>query len=198
MSERTLTCVKDFRHAVVQTLIGSDIEGFGSNVSASRQMKVWPEEESYVMVNIPNVNFDDKGTNPRFYYAKADLNIDVYARAFLDGEDNLEDVESDSDLNDFLDKTANAIVAAIDPCKWWKGPYQGLVTKCVLRSYANNLSDRTETERGSARITFEVSFTIHVDKTAPTVDFLRAKNEVKVDGNGESMSFTTNLRPTNT
>ena len=72
MSERTLTCIKDFRHAVVKTLIDSDIEGVGSNVSASRLMKIWPEEKSYVIVNISNVNFDDKGTNPRFYYAKAD------------------------------------------------------------------------------------------------------------------------------
>lgn len=196
MSERTLTCIKDFRHAVVQTLIDSDIEDIGSNVSASRLMKIWPEEESYVIVNIPNVSFDDKATNPRFYYAKADLNIDVYARSFMDGEDNLDGIDSDSDLNDFLDNAANAIIAAIDPCKSWKGPYEGLVSKCVLRSYANNLSDpeRTETDRGSARISFEVSFTIHVDKTAPTRDWLRAKNSVAADG-GEALNFETKLRP---
>ncbi len=194
MSERTLTCIKDFRHAVVQTLIDSDIEGIGSNISASRQMKIWPEEESYVMVNIPNVNFDDRQTNPRFYFVKADLNIDVYARAFMDGEDNLEGVESDSDLNDFLDDVANSVIAAIDPCKDWKGPYAGLVSKCVLRSYTNNLSDRTETERGSARISFEVQFTMHVDKTAPTRDWLRAKNAISTDGS-EPLDFETKLRP---
>ena len=194
MSKRTLTCITSFRHAVVESLIAANIDGIGSNVSASRQMKVWPEEESYIIVNIPSVNLDDKGTNPRFYYAKADLNIDVYARAFLDGEENLDDVESVSDLNDFLDNVANSVVATVDPCKYWKGPYSGLVSECKLRSYANNLSDRSETERGSARITFEISFTLHVDKTAPTTDFLRAKNTETTDG-GASMTFTTKLRP---
>jgi len=195
MSERTFTCIKDFRHAVVQTLKDSEIIGIGTNVTASRQMNAWPEEKSYIIVNVSSVNFDDKATNPRFYFAKADLNIDVYARSFIDGEVNVDGIESDSDLNDFLDDTAESIVTAIDPCKHWNGPYRGLVSKCSLKSYANNLSERSDTDRGSARITFEVAFTIQVDKTAPTNDWLRAKNTVNADGSETSMTFETKLRP---
>lgn len=191
--ERTLSCIKDFRHAVVQTLIDSNINGIGLNVSASRKLKAWPEEESYIIVNVNGAEFDDKGTHPRFYYGKANLLIDVYARNFLQDERNIES-DSDSDLNDFLDDTMNSVVSVIEPCPFWKGPYSGLVSKCVLRSYNNNLSERTETSRGSARIVFEVSFTARVYKTGPTKDFLRAKNKLSADG-GDPVEFTTNVRP---
>lgn len=190
---RALTCIKDFRHAVVQSLIAANISGIGANVSASRKRKSWPEEKSYVIVTTPGSNFDDRDTRPRFYFAKTDLYIDVYARSFLQDEENLDNVDSASDLNDFLDDTMNAIVSVIEPCPFWKGPYEGLVTKCVLKSYNTNLAERAETERGFARITFEVSFTVKVDRSAPSNDFLRAKNSMSADG-GDNIEFTTNLR----
>ena len=190
---RALTCIKDFRHAVVQSLITADISGIGSNVSASRKRKAWPEEKSFVIVTTPGTDFDDRNTRPRFYFAKTDLYIDVYARSFLQDEQNLDDVDSSSDLNDFLDDTMNAIVSVVEPCPSWKGPYEGLVSKCVLKSYNTNLAERAETERGFARITFEVSFTVKVDRSAPTKDFLRAKNAMSADG-GDNIEFTTNLR----
>ena len=190
---RALTCIKDFRHAVVQSLIAADISGIGANVSASRKRKSWPEEKSYVIVTTPGSNFDDRNTRPRFYFAKTDLYIDVYARSFLQDEKNLDNVDSASDLNDFLDDAMNAIVSVIEPCPFWKGPYEGLVTKCVLKSYDTNLAERADTERGMARIAFEVSFTVKVDRTAPSNDFLRAKNAMSADG-GDSIEFTTNLR----
>ena len=190
---RALTCIKDFRHAVVQSLIAANISGIGANVSASRKRKAWPEEKSYVIVTTPGGNFDDRDTRPRFYFAKTDLCIDVYARSFLQDEENLDNVDSASDLNDFLDDTMNAIVSVVEPCPFWKGPYEGLVTKCVLKSYGTNLAERAETERGFARITFEVSFTVKVDRTAPSNDFLRAKNSMSADG-GDNIEFTTNLR----
>ena len=192
-AERTLSCIKDLRNSVVATLIGAEITGIGSNVVASRELKAWPEEESFLVVNVNNVDFDDKGTQPRIYYAKASLYIDIYARNFLKGERNIES-DSVSELNDFIDDTMNAVVSVVEPCPYWKGPYGGLVSKCVLRSYANNLSEKSDAARGSARITFEVSFTAHIDKTAPTKDFLRAKNKFSADG-GDPMEFTTNVRP---
>lgn len=193
VTSRTLNCIKAFRHAVVDTLKAANLSGIGQNVSASREMKAWPEEESFIIVNVPNIDFDDKSTNPRFYYAKSELYIDIYARSFLDDEQNIEGVESISDLNDFLDDTMHAVAAVVEPCPYWIGPYQGLVSRCVLRSYSNNLSVRSETSRGSARLTFEVSFTAKIDKTAATKDFVRANNELKT-GN-QSMDFTTVLRP---
>ena len=193
VTARTLNCIKDFRHAVVDSLKTANLSGIGQNVSASREMKAWPEEESFIIVNVPNIDFDDKSTCPRFYYAKSELYIDIYARSFLDDESNVDGVESISDLNDFLDDTMHAVAAVVEPCPFWDGPYQGLVSKCVLRSYSNNLSVRSETSRGSARITFEVSFTAKIDRSAATKDFLRANNSIKTGS--QSMDFTTVLRP---
>ena len=73
VTSRTLNCIKAFRHAVVDTLKAANLSGIGQNVSALREMKAWPEEESFIIVNVPNIDFDDKSTNPRFYYAKYEL-----------------------------------------------------------------------------------------------------------------------------
>lgn len=193
VTPRTLNCIKAFRHAVVDSLKAANLFGIGQNVSASREMKAYPDEESFIIVNVPNIDFDDKSTSPRFYFAKSELRIDIYARSFLDDEKNIEGVSSVSDLNDFLDDTMQAVAAVIDPCPYWEGPYQGLVTKCVLRSYVNNLSVRSETTRGAATLTFEVSFTAKIDRSAATKDFLRANNSIKTGS--QSMDFQTVLRP---
>lgn len=193
VTPRTLNCIKTFRHAVVDSLKAANLFGIGQNVSASREMKAYPDEESFIIVNVPNIDFDDKSTSPRFYFAKSELRIDIYARSFLDDEKNIEGVSSVSDLNDFLDDTMQAVAAVIDPCPYWEGPYQGLVTKCVLRSYVNNLSVRSETTRGAATLTFEVSFTAKIDRSAATKDFLRANNSIKTGS--QSMDFQTALRP---
>ena len=193
VTPRTLNCIKAFRHAVVDSLKTANLSGIGQNVSASREMKAWPDEESFIIVNVPNIDFDDKSTSPRFYFAKSELRIDIYARSFLDDENNIEGVDSISDLNDFLDDTMHAVAAVVEPCPYWEGPYRGLVTKCVLRSYENNLSARAETTRGAATLTFEVSFTAKIDRSAATKDFLRANNSIETGG--QSMDFTTVLRP---
>lgn len=195
VTPRTLNCIKAFRHAVVDSLKTANLPGIGQNVSASREMKAWPDEESFIIVNVPNIEFDDKSTSPRFYFAKSELRIDIYARSFLDDENNIEGVDSISDLNDFLDDTMHAVAAVVEPCPFWEGPYRGLVTKCVLRSYVNNLSARAETTRGAATLTFEVSFTAKIDRSAATKDFLRANNSIETGG--QSMDFTTVLRPGN-
>lgn len=193
VTPRTLNCIKAFRHAVVDSLKTANLPGIGQNVSASREMKAWPDEESFIIVNVPNIDFDDKSTSPRFYFAKSELRIDIYARSFLDDENNIEGVDSISDLNDFLDDTMHAVAAVVEPCPYWEGPYRGLVTKCVLRSYANNLSARAETTRGAAMLTFEVSFTAKIDRSAATKDFLRANNSIQTGS--QSMDFQTVLRP---
>lgn len=192
---RTLNCIKDFRHAVVNSLKAAELPGIGQNVSASREMKAWPDEESFIIVNVPDIDFDDKNTSPRFYFCKSELRIDIYSRCFLSGENNVEGVDSIADLNDFLDDTMHAVAAVIEPCPYWNGPYQGLVSRCVLRSYVNNLSVRSDTTRGAATITFEVSFTAKIDRTAATKDWLRANNTIQTGS--QSIDFTTELRPGN-
>lgn len=193
VTPRTLNCIKAFRHAVVDSLKTANLSGIGQNVSASRKMKAWPDEESFIIVNVPNIDFDEKSTSPRFYFCKSELRIDIYARSFFDDENNIEGVDSISDLNDFLDDTMHAVVAVVEPCPYWEGPYRGLVTKCVLRSYVNNLSARAETTRGAATLTFEVSFTAKIDRSAATKDFLRANNSIETGS--QSMDFQTVLRP---
>lgn len=192
MSVRTLNCIKAFRHAVVNSLKAANLPGIGSNVSASRTSKIWPEEESFVIVNVAKIDFDDKETSPRFYYAESELSIDIYARSFLSDEDNIDGVYSDSDLNDFLDDTMHAVAAVVEPCPYWAGPYQGIVSKCVLRSYSNNLSSRSEAERGAANLTFDVKFTAKIDHTAATKDFRQAHNSVTTGT--QSMDWTTVLQ----
>ncbi len=192
---RTLNCIKDFRHAVVNSLKAAELPGIGQNVSASREMKAWPDEESFIIVNVPDIDFDDKNTSPRFYFCKSELRIDIYSRCFLSGENNVEGVDSIADLNDFLDDTMHAVAAVVEPCPYWKGPYNGLVSRCVLRSYVNNLSVRSDTTRGAATITFEVSFTAKIDRTAATKDWLRANNTIQTGS--QSIDFTTELRPGN-
>ncbi len=192
---RTLNCIKDFRHAVVNSLKAAELPGIGQNVSASREMKAWPDEESFIIVNVPDIDFDDKNTSPRFYFCKSELRIDIYSRCFLSGENNVDGVDSIADLNDFLDDTMHAVAAVIEPCPYWKGPYNGLVSRCVLRSYVNNLSVRSDTTRGAATITFEVSFTAKIDRTAATKDWLRANNTIQTGC--QSIDFTTELRPGN-
>lgn len=192
---RTLNCIKDFRHAVVNSLKAAELPGIGLNVSASREMKAWPDEESFIIVNVPDIDFDDKNTSPRFYFCKSELRIDIYSRCFLSGENNVDGVDSIADLNDFLDDTMHAVAAVIEPCPYWKGPYNGLVSRCVLRSYVNNLSVRSDTTRGAATITFEVSFTAKIDRTAATKDWLRANNTIQTGS--QSIDFTTELRPGN-
>lgn len=192
---RTLNCIKDFRHAVVNSLKAAELPGIGQNVSASREMKAWPDEESFIIVNVPDIDFDDKNTSPRFYFCKSELRIDIYSRCFLSGENNVKGVDSIADLNDFLDDTMHAVAAVIEPCPYWKGPYNGLVSRCVLRSYVNNLSVRSDATRGAATITFEVSFTAKIDRTAATKDWLRANNTIQTGS--QSIDFTTELRPGN-
>lgn len=195
VTPRTLNCIKAFRHAVVDSLKAANLFGIGQNVSASREMKAYPDEESFIIVNVPDIDFDDKNTSPRFYFCKSELRIDIYSRCFLSGENNVDGVDSIADLNDFLDDTMHAVAAVIEPCPYWKGPYNGLVSRCVLRSYVNNLSVRSDTTRGTATITFEVSFTAKIDRTAATKDWLRANNTIQTGS--QSIDFTTELRPGN-
>lgn len=182
MSVRTLACIKEFRNRVVSSLIDANIEGVGGNVSSSRTESAWPEEESFICVYLPSVNFDDKRTSPRFYMAEGSLYVDIYARAYMNGDD-VDGRESASDVNDFLDDTVKAVVETLSPIEKREGPYNGLVKRFVLKSIDNNLSQKGETERGSARIAFNVEFAACVTYGGPEDDFLKAKNAFTIKTN---------------
>ena len=180
MSVRTLACIKEFRNSVVSSLVSANISGIGTNVTSSRVENAWPEEEGFACVYLPTVNFDDKRTSPRFYTAVGEMYIDVYARAFINGDTALAGRDSMADVNDFLDDTAKAIIEALQPVEKREGPYNGLVKRFVLKSINNNLSEKGESERGSVRITWNVEFAACVTYGGPADLFCKAENTLKM------------------
>lgn len=195
MSNRTLDCIKAFRASIVDALKTANISGIGNNVFSARLERAWPEESAYICVYTPNTQFDDKRTSPRFYFAKGDLVIDIYARAASTESD---DPSTIYDVNDFLDDTSRAVVEALQPVEKRIGPFNGLVKNLVLRSFSNNLGEKGEILRGCQRITFDVEYTTVVTTGVPTKDFLRANTTISVGpGSGNEQTFTTNVRPSN-
>lgn len=192
MSVRTLDCIKEFRNNVVSSLVTANISGIGANVTSSRIEAAWPEEEGYAVVTLPNVEFDDKRTSPRFYYAQADLYVDVYARAFVSGDTALTGRDSMKDVNDFLDDTAKSIIETLQPIEKSAGPYNGLVKRFVLRSMSNNLSEKGESDRGTMRITWRVEFAVCFTYGGPVDNFVKAENTLKMGpGEKDKMEFDT-------
>ena len=190
MSVRTLTCVKDLRSSIVAALKAANITGIGANVYSSRMESAWPEEESFVVVYIPSISFDDGRTNPRYYKSNATVNIDVYARSYTNAESGT--ITSMDGVADFLDDTAKAIVDAMQPIEKSVGPYEGLVKRLVLKSWANNLSEKGEADRGSMRITFEADFAVTVTYGGPKDDFVKAENTLTMGSEtGNKIEFDT-------
>ena len=172
----------------------ANIDGIGDNVYSSRMESAWPEESAFAAVYVTSVSFDDGRTNPRFYKANATVYVDVYSRSYLNSEGG--NVDGMSEVADFLDDTAKAVVEALQPIERRVGPYNGLVKRFVLKSWANNLSEKGETERGSMRITFEADFAVTVTYGGPADDFLKAKNTLSMgSGSGNKIEFDTNVRP---
>lgn len=190
MSVRTLTCVKDLRSSIVAALKAANITGIGANVYSSRMESAWPEEESFVVVYIPSISFDDGRTSPRYYKSNATVNIDIYARSYTNAESGT--ITSMDGIADFLDDTAKAIVDAMQPIEKGVGPYEGLVKRLVLKSWANNLSEKGEAERGSMRITFEADFAVTVTYGGPKDNFVKAENTLTMgSGTGNKIEFDT-------
>ena len=125
--------------------------------------------------------------------AESQMLVDVYARAYMSGDgEGVRD--SESDVNDFLDDTAEAVVEALSPIEKREGPYNGLVKRFVLKSIDNNLSQKGETERGNVRIVFGVEFAACVTYGGPADDFLKAENTITIGGGEKNrMNFDTDL-----
>lgn len=119
---RTLACIKEFREAVRRLLRESDIPGIGENVYAARMESAWPEESAFAVVYTPSVSFDDARTSPRFYQAKAELLVDIYARATSGEHDDGSQIV---DVNTFLDDSAQKVVEALQPVEKRRGRSAG-------------------------------------------------------------------------
>lgn len=189
---RTLACIKEFREAVCRLIRESDIPGIGENVYSARMDSAWPEESAFAVVYTPNVNFEDARTSPRFYQAKMDLLVDVYARSSTCEHDDGGEV---SDVNGFLDDSAQKIVEALQPVERRVGPFGGMVKRFVLTAFSNNLNEAGETFRGSVRIRFMAEFAICVTNGNAKDEFITAKNTLKMgDGNESEQKFDTKPR----
>lgn len=179
---------------MVAAIKAADIDGIGENVYSSRMESAWPEESAFAAVYVPSVSFDDSRTSPRFYKANATVYVDVYSRSYLNSEGG--NIDGMSEVADFLDDTAKAVVEALQPIERRVGPYNGLIKRFVLKSWANDLSERGEAERGSMRITFEADFAVTVTYGGPADDFLKAENTLSMgSGAGNKIEFDTNVRP---
>lgn len=196
MAVRDLSCIKQFRNGLVQTIKNANIANIGSSVYSSKVSKVWNSDEAVVIVSIPNVTFNDGRTSPRFYTASCEVYVDIFARGYLCDEDNALDVDDEEEMVDFLDNTAKAICEAIEPCQKSVGPLNGLVKRFVLKGFTNNVSEKSETDRAAMRITFgcEFAFNIAIGGSALS-EFEKAKNTLKNGVDGQPMEFVTNLRP---
>lgn len=183
---RSLDCVKRLRAEMVKTIAEADIPGIGKNVFNCRREDAWPEESAFAVVVSPNVQFDDRRTSPRFYFATADVYVDVYAADTVSGGPEA--------VTDFLDEASSAIVEALQPIERRVGPYAGLVKRFVLRSFQNNLSEKGETDRGAQRIIFQAEFAVCVTFGGPKDEFLLAKNSLRM-GTDARTDFETKMRP---
>lgn len=192
MSSRTISCIKELRASVVQTLKTANIAGVGQNVFSARKERAWPEESGFICVYTPESNFDDKRTSPRFYFVTGDLVVDVYGRGAVDVPDDSSEIY---DVNDFLDDTAKAVADALQPLEQRVGPYSGIVKRLVLKSITNNLSSSGEAERGNQRIVFNVEYAVTITVGGPKDDFVKAKNTLKMgSGVGNQMVFDTTVQ----
>ena len=192
MADRTLSCIKDLRASVVQTLKTANISGIGQNVFSARQERAWPEESGFICVYTPESNFDDKRTSPRFYFVNGELIVDVYCRGSVDVSDDVSEIY---DVNDFLDDAAKAVVNALQPLERRAGPYSGIVKRLVLKSITNNLSSAGEAERGNQRIVFNVEYAVTITVGGPTDNFVKAENTLTMgSGTGNKIEFDTVLQ----
>jgi len=189
---RTLESIKEFREGLVNLIKSSAIQGIGDNVYSGRKESAWPEESAFAVVYTPQTSFDDRRTSPRFYLAKMEVYVDLYARATTVQDSDDEAVD---DVNVFLDDASAAIVSALQPVESRVGPFNGTVKRFVLTNFANNLSEKGETDRGSQRITFSAEFAVCVTNGGASDEFITAKNTASIGpGNGNKQEFNTTVR----
>ena len=190
---RSLSCIWDFKNAIVSKIATLNLTGLGANVFADRISKIWPDEETVCIVNIPNVAFDDNRSSPRFYIATADMNIDVYSRAYVADFDHTNNADSTSSVADFIDGVAKSIINSLETTV--KAGHGGDITRFYLKSLVNNLSE-SEASRGMCRIVFGCEWSIVINRTSPADEFLKAENELTLGkGNANKQEFVTNVRP---
>lgn len=183
---RTLSAIKDLRHAVVKALKDADIEGIGQNVFEARRESVWPEEGLLAVVYTDSVNLDDKRSSPKEYIVTMNVVVDVICQNVSES------------INDILDDTTVAVIAALQPPMPAGGFFDGLTKRFVVSGIENNMSEYGEMNRGLQRITFETMFGVPLPVGGPVNDFLRAKTSIRVGNSDEiKQDFTTNVRPIN-
>lgn len=183
---RTLSAIKELRHAVIDALIAADIDDIGANVYEARRESVWPEEGLLAVVYTDSFSFDDQRTSPKDYKITGTVLVDVICQSEIDN------------VNDRLDDAAVAIIEALQPVMPKVGFFGGITKRFVVTGIENNLSEAGEKYRGLQRITFSTEFHVTIPVGGPEDEFLKANNTIAMgNGDGNKQEFTTNMRSGN-
>lgn len=183
---RTLSAIKELRHAVIDAISGANITGIGDNVFEARKEDAWPEEGSFAIVYTDDWKLDDQRTSPKTYKVSGSVVVDVVCQ------------DIDDDVNDKLDDMTLAVISVLQPKMPAIGFFGGITKRFVVSSIENNLSELGEMNRGSQRITFDTEFNVTITTGGPEDEFLKANNTVSMgEGDGNKQEFTTQMRPAN-
>lgn len=177
---RTLSAIKELRHAVIDTIVNAEIPHIGDNVFEARRESVWPEEGMIAVVYTDSFTLDDQRTSPKDYKINGTVLVDVICQS-----------ERDT-VNDDLDDATAAIIEVLQPMMPKIGFFGGITKRFVVTGIENNLSENGEMNRGLQRITFATEFHVTMPVGGPTDDFLKANSTIKVgNGEGNKQKFTT-------
>jgi len=180
---RTLSAIKQLRHAVINTIVNANIDGIGENVFEARKDDAWPEEGSFAVVYTDSFSFDDQRTSPKTYKCSGSVVVDVVCQD-----------ECDS-VNDMLDDMTHSVIAVLQPLMPKEGFFGGLTKRFVLTGIENNLTALGEMNRGCQRITFSTEFNVTISVGGPADEFISANNEISMgEGSGNKQKFTTRVR----
>lgn len=180
---RTLSAIKELRHAIVKALTDANIDGIGSHVFEARHESVWPEEGLIAVVYTDDFTLEDERTSPKVYKITGQVIVDVIR-------------QNNSDtVNDDLDDATQKVIETLQPMMPKEGFFGGITKRFVATGIKNNLSEAGEMYRGLQRITFSTQFSVALPVGGPTDDFLKANNVMTVGkGDGNKQEFTTLVR----
>ena len=180
---RTLSALKELRHAVIDAIVDANIDGIGENVFEARRESAWPEEGLFAVVYTDDFTFDDQRTSPKDYKITGNVLVDVIRQD-----------KSDS-INDDLDDAVAAIINVLQPMMPKVGFFGGITKRFVVTGINNFLSELGEMNRGLQRITFATEFHVTIPVGGPEDEFLKANNTIAMgSGDGNKQEFTTNMR----
>lgn len=180
---RTLSVIKELRHAVIDTIKAAKIEGLGDNVYEARTEDTWPEESSLAIVYTPSFKFDDNRTSPKTYKVSGSVFVDIICQQITEN------------INDTLDEITAKVALSLQPLMPKVGFFGGITKRFVLASIDNNLSSLGEMNRGTQRIEFNTEFNVTLPLGGAEDDYLLSNTKLSIGTDLQNtQNFPTNMR----